>query len=183
MAGGSDSHQNEALAHLTAQPLRALKQAWRSPAQAELLAEARRIEASEGIDGYWAWAASHLRWIRHWDSLRSGGFGDLAYYCGGRLNIADNCIDRHAEDPTRANRRAIIWEGEDGEIRTWSYRKLREEVARLANGLLCLGIRQGDVVAIYMPNLSEAVAAVHACNRIGAIHTILFAGFSPDAIA
>ena len=97
--------------------------------------------------------------------------------------FADNCVDRHAENPLTAGRTAIIWEGEDGAVRTLNYHALRDAVSRLANGLKALGIGKGDVVAIYLPNLPEAFVAIHACNRIGAIYTVLFAGFSPDAVA
>ena len=97
--------------------------------------------------------------------------------------MADNCVDRWAEDPATADRAAVIWEGEPGDIRTVTYRQLRDEVSALAAGLLDLGVKQGDVVGIYMPNLVEAFTAIHACNRIGAIYTVLFSGFGPDAVA
>ena len=102
---------------------------------------------------------------------------------GGLLNVADNCVDRHAEDPARSTRDAIIWEGEPGDVRRLTYRDLREQVSRFANGLRSLGIGRGDVVAIHLPNLPEVFVAIQACNRIGAIYTVLFSGFSPDAIA
>src|ERR1700761_5488978 len=164
------------------EPLMALPPAFRSARQEQLLAEARALEA-EGPDAYWAWVAERFRWSRHWDSVREGSFGDLRYFPGGTINVADNCVDRHAENPATANRTAVIWEGEDGAVRTLNYTELREAVARLANGLKSLGIGKGDVVAIYLPNLPEAFVAIHACNRIGAIYTVLFAGFSPDAVA
>ena len=151
-------------------------------AQRALLAEARAEEA-ESIDRYWAWAARRLRWSKPWDHVRRGGFGDLEYFSGGELNVADNCVDRHAENPATAGRVAVIWEGEDGAVRRLTYHALRDAVARLANGFKSLGIGKGDVVAIYLPNLPEAFVAIHACNRIGAIYTVLFAGFSPDAVA
>jgi acetyl-CoA synthetase len=164
------------------EPAIPLAPAWRSAAQEALLAEARAREAT-GPDHYWEWVAERLRWSKRWDRLREGGFGDLGYFVGGTINVADNCIDRHAEDPSRADRTALIWEGEDGAVRRLTYRDLRGEVARLANGFRSLGVGKGDVVAIYLPNLPEAFAAIHACNRIGAIYTVLFAGFSPDAVA
>ncbi len=173
---------DDVLAALMREPLMPLEPRFRSDAQRRLLAEARAEEA-RGIDQYWAWAAGHLLWSRPWDSIREGSFGDLRYFGGGMLNVADNCVDRHAKNPFRADKPAIIWEGEDGAVRTFTYRALRDEVARLANGLTSLGIGKGDVVALYLPNLPEAFAAIHACNRIGAIYTVLFAGFSPDAVA
>ncbi|MEI9889195.1 MAG: AMP-binding protein [Rhizomicrobium sp.] len=171
----------DAIAALTTQPLRPLPDRWHLPSQAKMLAEARAAEAA-GADNYWDWAARHLRWRKPWSELRQGGFGDIRYYVGGLLNIADNCVDRHAEDPARADRAAVIWEGEPGDVRRLTYRQLRDAVTRCANGLRALGVRRGDVVAIHLPNLPEAFVAIHACNRIGAIYTVLFSGFAPDAI-
>jgi acetyl-CoA synthetase len=134
-------------------------------------------------DAYWEWAAGHLRWMQPWTTTREGHFPNFRYFVGGRLNVCDNCVDRHADDPVRADKPAIIWEGEPGEVVTWTFAELRERVARFANALKALGVRRGDVVALYLPNLPESFVAVHACNRIGAIYTILFAGFSPEAVA
>jgi acetyl-CoA synthetase len=173
---------DDILAALLREPLIPLAPAHRSPAQEARLAEARRLDA-DGPDAYWEWVARHFRWSRPWDSLRKGGFGDLSYFSGGTINVADNCVDRHAENPVTAGRTAIIWEGEDGAVRTLNYHALRDAVAKLANGLKSLGIGKDDVVAIYLPNLPEAFVAIHACNRIGAIYTVLFAGFSRDAVA
>jgi acetyl-CoA synthetase len=167
---------------LTDSPLVPLPERWRDPRQAALLAEARAHEQSGGADAYWAWAAKRMRWQRQWETLREGGFGDFRYYVGGLLNVADNCVDRHAEDPARADKPAIIWEGEPGEVRKLTYVELRDEVKRCANALKSLGVKRGDVVAIHLPNLPEAFVAIHACNRIGAIYTVLFSGFSADAI-
>jgi acetyl-CoA synthetase len=123
-----------------------------------------------------------MRWQQPWQTLREGGFGDVRYYVGGRLNVADNCVDRHAENPATAERDAIIWEGEPGDVRRLTYHDLREQVARCANGLRALGVGRGDVVAVHLPNLPEAFIAIHACNRIGAIYTVLFSGFAADAV-
>ena len=172
---------NDALSELIDQRLQPLPPAWRSGRQQSLLAEARRAEA-DGIDQYWVWAAGKMRWSKPWDTVRTGGLADLRYFEGGTLNVADNCVDRHAEDPARADRPAVIWEGEDGAVRTLTYRTLRDQVARCANALKALGVGRGDVVAIYLPNLPEAFVAIHACNRIGAIYTVLFSGFSADAV-
>jgi acetyl-CoA synthetase len=176
------SLSDDLLSALMREPLVALPPALRSAQQERLLAEARAMEA-HGLDAYWAWVAERFRWSRRWDAVREGGFGDLRYFPAGTINVADNCVDRHAENVETANRTAVIWEGEDGTVRTLTYTGLRDAVARLANGLKSLGIGKGDVVAIYLPNLPEAFVAIHACNRIGAIYTVLFAGFSPDAVA
>ena len=172
----------EAVTGLTSAKLTPLPDRWRLDAQAELLAEARAAEAL-GPDQYWEWAARHMRWMQPWDELRNGELGDFRYYAGGMLNVADNCVDRHAENPATADRDAVIWEGEPGDVRRITYRELRDQVARCANGLRSLGVDRGDVVAIYLTNLLEAFVAIHACNRIGAIYTVLFAGFAPEAVA
>jgi acetyl-CoA synthetase len=172
----------EAVTALTSAKLTPLPHRWRLDAQAELLAEARAAETL-GPDQYWEWAARHMRWMRPWDDLRQGGVGDFRYHTCGLLNVADNCVDRHAENPATANRDAVIWKGEPGDVRRMTYRELRDQVARCANGLRSLGVNQGDVVAIYLTNLPEAFVAIHACNRIGAIYTVLFAGFAPEAVA
>lgn len=175
----------DAVTALISSALRPLPDRWHVPEQAALLAEARTAEAS-GTDGYWAWAAERMRWMRPYDTLREdgreGGFGDFRYYVGGLLNVADNCVDRHAENLATADRDAVIWEGEPGDVRRLTYRALRDQVARCANGFQTLGVGRGDVVAIYLPNLPEAFVAIHACNRIGAIYTVLFSGFAADAV-
>lgn len=173
---------DDLLRTLIAEPLVPLPDRRRSDRQTTQLAEARAAEAS-GPDQYWAWAARHLRWSRPWDRLREGTFADARYFVGGTINVCDNCVDRHAEDPERADKTALIWEGEPGEIVTISYRMLRDAAARCANGLKSLGVGEGDVVALYLPNLPEAFVAIHACNRIGAIYTVLFSGFSTEAAA
>jgi acetyl-CoA synthetase len=176
------SLSDDLLAALMREPLVPLAPARRSEHQAVRLAEARARDARDP-DEYWHWVAERFRWSHPWNAVREGGFGDLRYFPGGTTNVADNCVDRHAENPETAGKTAIIWEGEDGAVRRLTYRALRDDVAKLANGLISLGIGRGDVVAIYLPNLPEAFIAIHACNRIGAIYTVLFAGFSPEAVA
>ena len=160
------------------QPLRA---EWRSAAQAETLRAARELHERDP-DAYWTWVAEQQRWMQPWTTVRTGELGDFTYFDGGRMNVSDNCVDRWAENPQTAGRTAVVWEGEPGDVRTVSYAQLADEVSRLAGGLDALRIRRGDVVAIYTPNAVEAFTAVHACNRIGAIYTILFSGFGPDAV-
>lgn len=169
----------DAITALTGQTLRPLPERWRLPEQAALLAEARAAEAISP-DAYWEWAAKRMRWMRPWDALRTGGLGDIGYFVGGELNVSDNCVDRWAE--SAGVRRAVVWEGEPGDIRTLTYADLADSVRRCANGLRSLGIGRGDVVAIHLPNLPEAFIAIQACNRLGAIYTVLFSGFAPDAI-
>ena len=174
---------DESLQKLLSQPLIPLKEHWRNAAQSALLNEARAVQAAEGTDGYWRWAAQRLRWISPWTTLRSGEFDRLRYFEGGTLNVCDNCVDRHAENPLTANRAALIWEGEPGEVVRLSYLELREQTARCANALKSLGVGKGDVVGLYLPNLPEAIVAIQACNRIGAVYTVLFSGFSVEAVA
>ena len=175
---------DESLQALISQPLIPLDPAWRSAQQAALLAEARGVQAEGGLDAYWAWLSTRaLRWIRPWSTLRTGSFPSFRYFEGGLLNVCDNCVDRYADDPASASRTALIWEAESGEVVTVSYRELRDRVARFASGLRSLGVARGDVVALYLPNLPESIVAIQACNRIGAIYTVLFAGFSAEAVA
>jgi len=169
------------LSQLLATPLQPLAEPWRSAAQAGLLRTARAWH-EQSPDAYWAWVAGQQRWMRPWDTVRTGELGDFTYFGGGQMNVADNCVDRWAQDPATAGRTAVIWEGEPGDVRTVSYAELADEVSRLAGALASLGVAKGDVVAIYMPNAIEAFTAVHACNRIGAIYTILFSGFGPEAV-
>ncbi len=173
---------NENLQALIREALVPLQPAWQSPQQEADLQVAREREAVHP-DQYWAWAAEHFNWSSPWHTLREGTFPDFRYFVGGMLNVAENCVDRYADDLKHAEKPAIIWEGEPGEVRAMTYRQLRNEVSRVANGLLSLGIAKGDVVAIYMQNLPEVFVAIHACNRIGAIYTVIFSGFSSDAVA
>ncbi|GAA5165323.1 acetate--CoA ligase [Pseudonocardia eucalypti] len=147
------------------------------------VAELRTAREFTDPDDYWAWVAGRQRWSTPWHTVRTGGIEDARYFEGGRINVADNCVDRWAEDPATADRPAVVWEGEPGDTRTLSYAQLAREVSALAAGLLGLGVRRGDVVAIYLPNLVEAFTAIQACNRIGAVYTVLFSGFGEEAVA
>ncbi|MGQ0574718.1 MAG: AMP-binding protein [Pseudonocardia sp.] len=173
---------SDSLSQLISTPLQPLRADWVVPARVEAATAARKLAAADP-DVYWEWVAQQQRWMKPWDTVRRGELGDFTYYEGGLLNVADNCVDRWAEDPATAGRTAVIWEGEPGDVRTVTYGDLRDEVSSLAAGLLALGVAKGDVVAIYMPNLVEAFTAIHACNRIGAIYTVLFSGFGTDAVA
>ena len=174
---------NDSLSTLLNAPLTELPERWVVPAQVALLAEARKIETEGGPDAYWEWVAKKFRWSKTWEVVRKGDFPSFEYFPGATMNVCDNCVDRHAEDPARADRKAVIWEGEPGDTRSLTYRELRGETVKLANGLRSLGVEAGDVVAIYLPNTLEVFVAIQACNRIGAIYTVLFSGFSTDACA
>ncbi len=135
---------------------------------------------------FWAAEAASFEWIRKPTRIREVSFGPtdvhIRWFADGVLNASVNCLDRHV--PERARRTAILWEGDDpSESRTISYAELHAEVCKLANGLKSLGVRKGDRVTIYLPMVPEAAVAMLACARIGAIHSVVFAGFSPESLA
>ncbi|WP_224391179.1 AMP-binding protein [Pseudonocardia sp. ICBG1293] len=174
------SESADPLAQLIATPLRPLPPRWTVPDRVTALDHARSFTTP---DEYWAWVAGRQRWMRPWTTVRTGELPEFRYFEGGLINVADNCVDRWAEDPATRDRPAVIWEGEPGDTRTLTYAELADETTRLAAGLAGLGVRRGDVVGIYMPNLVEAFTTIQACNRIGAIYTVLFAGFGEEAVA
>ncbi len=136
--------------------------------------------------GFWGRIGQRLTWSRAYREVRDVSFDPadlhIRWYADGELNVAFNCLDRHLA--TRGDKTALIWEGDaPGESRRISYRELHAEVCKAANLLTNLGIDKGDRVAIYMPMIPEAAVAMLACARIGAIHTVVFGGFSPDALA
>ena len=135
-------------------------------------------------EGFWAEQADEfLHWFKKWDTVMDYDFHQarIRWFEGAKLNVSYNCLDRHLE--TRGDQVAIIWEGDDPEVdRKITYRELHEEVCRFANGLKSLGVEKGDRVCIYMPMIPEAAVAMLACARIGAIHSIVFGGFSPEAL-
>ena len=138
----------------------------------------------EDRDGFFAeMATSFLSWDAPWDTVCDFDFvtGEASWFRGGKLNVSVNCIDRHL--PERADQVAIIWEGDDpADSRQITYAELKDEVCRLANALRARGVKRGDRVCLYLPMIPEAAFAMLACTRIGAIHTIVFGGFSPEAL-
>ncbi|MHA3704693.1 acetate--CoA ligase [Jatrophihabitans sp. YIM 134969] len=137
--------------------------------------------AREDRIGFWETQARRLTWAKEWDTALSWDVPDARWFDGGELNVAYNCIDRHVENGL-GDRVAIHWEGEPGDTRTITYAQLQEDVSRAANALAELGIRQGDRVAIYLPMIPEAVVAFLACARLGAPHSVIFGGFSAQAL-
>jgi acetyl-CoA synthetase len=136
--------------------------------------------------GFWGEVGRRLDWIRPYTKVKDVSFRaedfHIRWYEDGTLNAAHNCLDRHLAE--RADRVAIIWEGDRlGESRKITYRELHDDVCRFANVLRGLGVRKGDRVTIYLPMIPEAAVAMLACARIGAIHSVIFAGFSPESIA
>jgi acetyl-CoA synthetase len=132
-------------------------------------------------EGFWAEMAQGLRWMAPFERVLEWNPPHARWFVGGRLNAADNCLDRHCEGPRR-HKAAIIWEGEPGEVRTLTYQQLRDQVCRCANALKSLGVARGDRVAIYMGMVPETVVAMLACARLGAAHTVVFGGFSAEAL-
>jgi len=133
-------------------------------------------------EAYWAEWARELDWFEPWSEVLRWKPPHAQWFVGGKLNVAHNCLDRHVESG-HADRAALIWEGEPGDARTLSYGELRDEVSRFANALKSLGVEKGDRVTIYLPMIPEAAVAMLACARIGAIHSVVFGGFSPESLA
>lgn len=130
---------------------------------------------------FWAREAQELTWSRPWDTVLEWTPPHARWFDGGELNVSVNCVDRHIHGPRR-NKAALIWEGEPGDRRTYTYWDLYREVNLAANMLKKLGVKKGDRVAIYLPMIPEAVIAMLACTRIGAVHTVVFGGFSPESL-
>jgi acetyl-CoA synthetase len=137
--------------------------------------------ADQDHEAYWAAEAKRLDWIQPWTTACEWKPPHARWFLGGKLNAAANCLDRHI-DGARRNKAAIVWEGEPGDRRTLTYWELYREVSRFANALKALGVRRGDRVGIYMPLIPEVAIAMLACARIGAIHSVVFGGFSPDSL-
>ena len=133
---------------------------------------------------FWAKMADEfLDWDQPWRTVVRSDFnkGDTEWFAGGKLNVSYNCIDRHL--PQRADQTALIWEGDDpANGKHITYAALKDHVCRLANTLKNRGVRKGDRVCIYMPMIPEAAFAMLACTRIGAVHSVVFGGFSPEAL-
>jgi len=143
-------------------------------------------QSVENPDQFWGEHGKRLDWIKPYSQVKNVNFNcpgvSIKWFEDGTLNASANCIDRHLA--TRADQTAIIWEGDDPDVsKTISYQQLHDEVCRFANALKAQGVKKGDVVTLYMPMIPEAAYAMLACTRIGAVHSIVFGGFSPDALA
>jgi acetyl-CoA synthetase len=132
-------------------------------------------------EAFWASFASELEWSRPWDQVLDWQPPHAKWFVGGRINASVNCVDRHARGPRR-NKAAIIWEGEPGDRRTLTYYDLYREVSQFANVLKSLGVKKGDRVALYMPLVPELAIAMLGCARIGAVHSVVFGGFSAESL-
>ncbi|MBK9173370.1 MAG: acetate--CoA ligase [Chloracidobacterium sp.] len=139
-------------------------------------------EAEADPSAFWEKQAADLHWFKRWEKVLEWNEPFAKWFVGGKINVSYNCLDRHAST-WRKNKAAIIWEGEPGEIKTITYLQLHQEVSRFANVLKSLGVASGDRVALYMPLVPALAVAMLACTRIGATHTVIFGGFSADAIS
>ncbi len=154
--------------------------------QAHISSEAQYQEmwqrAKDDPAGFWGELAQNLHWFKKWDHVIQGEMPDTKWFEGGKINASDNCLDRHLTT-WRKNKAAIIWEGEPGDSRVLTYQDLHREVCKFANVLKKLGVTTGDRVTLYMPMIPELAIAMLACARIGATHSIIFGGFSAEAVA
>jgi acetyl-CoA synthetase len=138
-------------------------------------------KAAEDPERFWAAQAENLHWFEKWHTVLKWEAPHAEWFAGGKINASYNCLDRHLTTHRR-NKAAIIWEGEPGETRTLTYQQLHREVSKFANVLKQCGAEKGDRIALYMPLVPELAIAMLACARIGATHTVIFGGFSADAI-
>jgi acetyl-CoA synthetase len=171
---------------MTSQIETLLDESRRFPPTEEFAAQANATEATyqaaaEDREAFWANEAGALDWIEPWHTVLEWTLPHAKWFVGGKLNVSSNCLDRHVAGG-RADKAAIIWEGEPGDTRTLSYAELSREVNRCANALRGLGVGKGDRVAIYLPMIPEAAIAMLACARIGAVHSVVFGGFSAESL-
>ncbi|MFL6229877.1 MAG: acetate--CoA ligase [Pyrinomonadaceae bacterium] len=161
------------------------------PPPAEFAARARiksleeyerlRAEAANDPEGFWARMAEELHWFKRWDTVLKWEPPHAEWFVGGKTNLSYNCLDRHLTTERRT-KTALLWEGEPGEVRAFTYEELHREVCRFANALKKLGVAKGDRIALYLPLIPELAIAMLACARIGATHSVVFGGFSAEAL-
>ena len=170
------------------EPIEALLKEGRKFPPPKAFAKAARVksaaiyrEARKNPVQFWERQARELRWLKPWRKALEWKLPYAKWFIGGKLNVSDNCLDRHVEGPRR-NKAAIIWEGEPGDSRVLTYRDLWREVNRFAAALRRHGVKKGDTVTIYMPMVPELPIAMLACARIGAPHNVVFGGFAPESL-
>ena len=153
------------------------------PPSAEFVAQANASSDSiydQDLVAYWSEWANRLDWFEPWHTALEWNCPDAKWFLGGKINACYNCVDRHIAK--HGDRTAILWEGEPGDVRKITYRELKDEVSRIANALKSLGVTKGDRVCIYMPMVPELAMTMLACARIGAIHSVVFGGFSAESL-
>ena len=150
-------------------------------AQANISDPAIYEKADSDFEGFWEDWANELHWFKKWDKVLEWDPPFAQWFTGGKINVSYNCLDRHLDGPRR-NKAALVWEGEPGDWKVYTYGDLHREVCRFANGLKSLGVKKGDRITIYMPMIPELPIAMLACARIGAPHSIVFGGFSPESL-
>lgn len=157
---------------------------FRSKAHIKSEEEYQRLyeESLKDPEGFWGRVASELHWFEPWQKVLEGDLPHAKWFVGGKTNLSYNALDRHVKT-WRRNKAALVWEGEPGEERVLTYHDLWREVQKFANVLKRLGVKKGDRVTIYLPMIPEAAIAMLACTRIGAIHSVVFGGFSSGALA
>ena len=141
-----------------------------------------RKQASESLEEFWAEQAKYLKWFKEWDKVLDWNPPFAKWFIGGKLNASVNCLDRHIDSDAK-NKVAIIWEGENGESNSFTYYQLYRSVNKLASALKNLGVKKGDRITIYLPMIPQLPIAMLASSRVGAIHTVIFSGFSSNALA
>lgn len=141
-----------------------------------------RKDSIENLEQFWSNEANNLLWFKKWDKILDWNPPFAKWFVGGQLNVSVNCVDRHIDNHHK-NKAAIIWQGENGTVQTYTYYQLYLAVNRVANGLKELGINKGDRITIYLPMIPELLITMLACTRIGAIHTVVFSGFSVKALS
>src|ERR1051325_65118 len=168
--------------------IEALLQEERSfPPSAEFVSQANlndpKVYARAAADpeGFWGGDAEELDWFERWNKVCEWNPPHAKWFVGGKLNLSFNCVDRHAKG-ARRDKIAILFEGEPGDVRSLTYGELYDEVNRLASTLKNLGVGKGDRVAVYMPMVPELPIALLACARIGAVHSVVFGGFSAESL-
>src|SRR5471032_3595124 len=139
-------------------------------------------EAARDPEAFWATFAGELEWSRPWHTILDWKPPHAQWFVGGTINASVNCLDRHVRGPRR-NKAALIWEGEPGDRRTLTYFDLFRQVSTFANVLKSLGVTKGDRVALYLPLIPELAIAMLACARIGAVHSVVFGGFSAESLS
>src|SRR5579864_7472498 len=150
-------------------------------ASAHVATESIYAEAERDPEAFWARFAGELEWSRKWDKVLEWRPPHAQWFVGGRINASVNCLDRHVRT-ARRNKAALVWEGEPGDRRTLTYFDLYRQVCAFGNVLKSLGIKKGDRIAIYLPLIPELAIAMLACARIGAVHSVVFGGFSAESL-